>query len=42
MAEILKELYQNNEIDDFNLEIAVNKRWINEDEKSIIVGSKDT
>ena len=40
MIEILIELYQNNEIDDFNLDIAVNKGWIRGEEKEKIINSK--
>jgi hypothetical protein len=37
MFDILKELYEDNLIDDLNLEMAVHKRWISEEEKKQIL-----
>jgi len=40
MKERLSELYKDGIIDDVSLGIAVNKRWISEEEKASIIASK--
>lgn len=37
MAYILKKLYDDGEIDNISLDVAVNKRWITEEEKQQII-----
>jgi hypothetical protein len=40
VVELMIELYRDNLLDDINLDIAVNKKWITEEEKTEIVASK--
>lgn len=40
MLMILMKLYQEGKIDEANLDIAVNKRWISSEEKELIIKSK--